>query len=259
MRGVILGTAAYMSPEQARGKPIDERADIWAFGCVLYQMLTGRALFGGETVSDTIAAILSREPVLDQLPANTPPSVRRLLRRCLAREPRGRLRHIADARLELQDMDVGDAALPQAVAPVGLRWMPLAAVAVAAAVAGAIAVYLTQRAATPGSHGAHSSVRPHHRRQRRRQRRARLTRRTVSGGGRAVRCEHAPLPRRIAEPGNRRRRALLVPGQPQPRAAAGEQRVAQDGRLWRPGSRIRQRPARRVGLFVASEWSALVR
>ena len=83
--GVILGTAAYMSPEQARGKPVDKRTDIWAFGCVLYEMLTGRAAFAGDTISDTIAAILEREPDWRALPAATPPSVTRLLQRCLER------------------------------------------------------------------------------------------------------------------------------------------------------------------------------
>jgi serine/threonine protein kinase len=80
--GLILGTGAYMSPEQARGKVVDKRTDIWAFGCVLYQMLTGRKAFAGDTVSDTIAAILDREPDWSALPAATPSAVRRLLRRC---------------------------------------------------------------------------------------------------------------------------------------------------------------------------------
>ena len=83
--GVILGTPAYMSPEQARGKPVDKRTDIWAFGCVLYEMLTGRAAFAGETVSDTIAAILEREPDWNALPQTTPATIRRLLQRCLER------------------------------------------------------------------------------------------------------------------------------------------------------------------------------
>src|SRR5262249_3846314 len=79
--GVILGTAAYMSPEQARGKPVDARADIWAFGCVLFEMLTGRRPFGGDGVSDVLASVLAREPDLSALPPTTPPSIRRLLRR----------------------------------------------------------------------------------------------------------------------------------------------------------------------------------
>jgi serine/threonine protein kinase len=95
--GVILGTAAYMAPEQARGKPVDRRADIWAFGVVLYEMLTGKRLFAGETVSDTLAAVLTREPDWSVLPRAVPATVRALLRDCLAREPRQRLHDIADA------------------------------------------------------------------------------------------------------------------------------------------------------------------
>jgi serine/threonine-protein kinase len=100
--GVVLGTAEYMSPEQARGKPVDKRADIWAFGCVLYEMLSGRSAFQGETLSDTIAAVLERTPDWTALPAATPPAVRRLLRRCLEKDPKQRLRDIGDARIELE-------------------------------------------------------------------------------------------------------------------------------------------------------------
>ncbi len=101
--GVILGTAAYMSPEQARGKQVDGRTDIWAFGCLLWECLTGQTLFGGATASDSIGAILHAEPDWTLLPADTPPSVRHLLRRCLTKDPRQRLHHIADARIELED------------------------------------------------------------------------------------------------------------------------------------------------------------
>src|SRR5688572_5162415 len=101
--GMILGTAAYMSPEQARGQAVDKRTDIWAFGCVLYEMLTGRVAFAGETVSDTIAAILGREPDWSVIPATTPPIVRRLLQRGLEKDPKRRLRDIGDARVELDD------------------------------------------------------------------------------------------------------------------------------------------------------------
>jgi len=101
--GVILGTAAYMSPEQARGKPVDKRTDIWSFGVVVYECLTGRPLFRGETVSDLIAKILEREPDWTALPRATPPRVHDLLRRCLRKDPRERLRDIGDARLELAD------------------------------------------------------------------------------------------------------------------------------------------------------------
>ncbi len=101
--GVILGTAAYMSPEQARARPVDRRSDMWSFGVVLYEMLTGRRLFAGETVSDTLAAVLTRDPDWSALPPATPASVRRLLRLCLQRDPRARLDSAAMARLELDE------------------------------------------------------------------------------------------------------------------------------------------------------------
>ena len=101
--GVIAGTAAYMSPEQARGKPVDKRTDIWAFGGVLYEMLTGRRAFRGETVSNTIAAILEDEPDWSALPAQTPVSIRRLLQRCLEKDPKRRLRDVGDARFEIEE------------------------------------------------------------------------------------------------------------------------------------------------------------
>jgi serine/threonine protein kinase len=102
--GTILGTASYMSPEQARGLPVDKRADIWAFGCVLYEMLTGRLAFPGETVSDTIAAILEREPDWTALGSATPPGVSRVLRRCLDKDATRRLRDIGDARVDLDEV-----------------------------------------------------------------------------------------------------------------------------------------------------------
>jgi len=102
--GVILGTAAYMSPEQARGKQIDRRTDIWAFGCVLFEMLTGRQAFeSGETVSDAIASILKNEPDWNALPANTPVHIRTLLRRCLQKDAQKRLPHVGVARLEIDE------------------------------------------------------------------------------------------------------------------------------------------------------------
>jgi Tol biopolymer transport system component len=101
--GVILGTAAYMSPEQARGKAVDKRTDVWAFGCLLYELLTGRKAFQGETVSDTLAGILERAPEWNALPSTTPPNVRRLLQRCLEKDPKRRLHDIADARIEIED------------------------------------------------------------------------------------------------------------------------------------------------------------
>ena len=101
--GAILGTAAYMSPEQARGLAVDRRTDIWAFGCVLYELLTGRTAFSGATISDTIAAVLEHEPDWTALPPTTPPPVRSLLRRCLQKDPAKRLRDIGDARFQIDE------------------------------------------------------------------------------------------------------------------------------------------------------------
>jgi tetratricopeptide (TPR) repeat protein len=101
--GVILGTAEFMSPEQARGKPLDKRTDIWAFGCIVYEMLTGRRAFTGETATDVLAAIVTSEPRWDLLPATTPPRIRDLLGRCLQKDPNRRLRDIGDARIEIEE------------------------------------------------------------------------------------------------------------------------------------------------------------
>ncbi|HZI89085.1 MAG TPA: serine/threonine-protein kinase, partial [Candidatus Polarisedimenticolia bacterium] len=105
--GIILGTAAYLSPEQARGKVVDRRTDIWSFGCVLYECLTGHLAFQGETVSDTIAKILERPMDWSALPKATPPRLRELLERCLERDPKRRLRDIGDARITLEEMKAG--------------------------------------------------------------------------------------------------------------------------------------------------------
>ena len=102
--GVILGTAAYMSPEQARGRGVDKRADIWAFGVVLFEMLSGARLFEGETISDTLAAVLRQDIPWSRLPATTPPRIVKLLERCLERDPKQRLRDIGDARHEIDDV-----------------------------------------------------------------------------------------------------------------------------------------------------------
>jgi Tol biopolymer transport system component len=123
--GVILGTAAYMSPEQARGKPVDKRADIWAFGVVLWEMLTGRRLFAGETVSDVLAGVLKTDPDWSALPLDTPEAVRGLLRRCLEREPLQRLRDIGEARVLLSGRlePAADEALPSAPARRPALWL----------------------------------------------------------------------------------------------------------------------------------------
>jgi serine/threonine protein kinase len=112
--GVLLGTAAYMSPEQAKGDEADRTSDVWAFGCVLYEMLTGRVAFQGATVSETIASVLKDEPDWRRLPTDTPENIRRLLRRCLNKDRKRRIQHIGDARLELEEPSV---ASPHTVAP----------------------------------------------------------------------------------------------------------------------------------------------
>jgi serine/threonine-protein kinase len=127
--GMILGTAAYMAPEQAKGKAVDKRADIWAFGVVLYEMLTGRRLFDAEDVSETLAAVLTRDVSLATLPVNIPPRLRTLIRDCLVRDPKQRLRDIGDARLALSDQTAPPPAAVRA-APRPLTWA-LAIVAVA--------------------------------------------------------------------------------------------------------------------------------
>jgi len=101
--GVLLGTAPYMSPEQARGKRVDRRADIWAFGCVVYEMLTGQCTFAGETTSDALAAVIRAEPVWTSLPVATPRPIRELLRRCLQKDPPHRLQAIGEARIAIEE------------------------------------------------------------------------------------------------------------------------------------------------------------
>ena len=119
--GMILGTAAYMSPEQARGRLIDRRTDIWAFGCVLYEILTARRAFAGNDVSDVLASVLARDADLAALPVSTPPSIRRLLRRCLQKDRNLRLSDMADARLEIADAMTGVDAETAVSVPDGSR------------------------------------------------------------------------------------------------------------------------------------------
>jgi eukaryotic-like serine/threonine-protein kinase len=131
LAGVLLGTAAYMSPEQAKGKSVDRRADIWAFGCVLYEMLTGKMAFSGETVTDTLAAVIMKDPDWSLLPPATPIRVRVLLQRCLQKDPKQRLQAIGDARISLDDVLSGaaDPALagsPRVIAPLWRRALPWA-------------------------------------------------------------------------------------------------------------------------------------
>jgi serine/threonine-protein kinase len=141
--GMVLGTAAYMAPEQAKGKFLDRRADIWAFGAVLFEMLTATRTFGGEDVTDTIAALITKEPAWSLLPADTPVPVRSLLRRCLEKDARRRLRDIGEARILIGDVlaghvEAGTVVTTAAAAPPPLwrRIMPLAATAVMIGLAG---------------------------------------------------------------------------------------------------------------------------
>ena len=151
--GVVLGTAAYMAPEQARGRAADRRADIWAFGCVLYEMLTGKKPFGGETLTDIVAAVIHTEPDWSRLPGSTPQPVRLLLRRCLQKDPRQRLQAIGDARLTIEEVLSG--AMPGDAFPARLRWSKwwlasgAAGVLTGAAIAGLIARQMTSSAEPP--------------------------------------------------------------------------------------------------------------
>ncbi|MBU2501048.1 protein kinase [bacterium] len=140
--GVILGTAAYMSPEQARGLAVDRRSDIWAFGVIVFEMLTGRRLFEGETVTDTLAGILKTDPDWSSLPDNLPHQVERVIRRCLTRDPRQRLRDIGEARVRLEQPDAESGVFTGAVRPLDLpgpsrlRYLPWALLIVAVAALG---------------------------------------------------------------------------------------------------------------------------
>jgi len=143
--GVLLGTAAYMSPEQAKAKTVDRRADIWAFGCVLYEMLTGKQAFTGETVTESLAAVIMKDPDWSQLSAATPMRVRVLLQRCLQKDPKQRLRDIGDARISLDEALSGAPDLAPvirdevAVVPLWRRALPWALFGVMTAVALAVA------------------------------------------------------------------------------------------------------------------------
>jgi serine/threonine protein kinase len=138
--GVLLGTAAYMSPEQARGQVLDARTDIWSFGCVLYEVLTGRMAFGGPTVTDILSAIVSREPEWTALPRETPDAVHRVLHKCLAKDLKRRLRHIGDARIDLDDAPPPAVVPPPARSRERLAWAmtSVSLVALAAVLAGTL-------------------------------------------------------------------------------------------------------------------------
>jgi Tol biopolymer transport system component len=159
---MILGTAAYMAPEQARGRPVDKRADIWAFGVVLFEMLTGKRMFAGDDVTDVLARVLEREPDWSLLPPAAPPSLRRLLERCLTKDPKARLRDIGEARHALDELIAGRSvsmpaistmSAPAAVAPPSRRstaWIPWTLAAILAVVA---AVSWWRPAANPAKAG----------------------------------------------------------------------------------------------------------
>jgi Tol biopolymer transport system component/tRNA A-37 threonylcarbamoyl transferase component Bud32 len=141
--GRLLGTPTYMAPEQARGKPIDKRVDVWAFGCVLYECLTAKRAFAGETLTDVFAAVIEREPDWSSLPASTPARVRDVLRNCLAKDPRQRLHDVADARIELVRAGAGSESTPGAsVDAARTSKRALAAVALLAFVLGALGAWL---------------------------------------------------------------------------------------------------------------------
>ena len=143
--GMIIGTAAYMAPEQAKGRPVDKRADVWAFGAVLFEMLTGGKAFPGDDVSDTLATVLKFEPDWTRLPDDAPAGVRRLLRRCLAKDPKLRLREVGSGLVELHEAEHAEFEPVQAVmgaTPALRAWpLPVAIVALAMAVAGGLAVW----------------------------------------------------------------------------------------------------------------------
>jgi Tol biopolymer transport system component len=156
VQGLILGTAAYMAPEQAKGLPVDKRADVWAFGVVLYEMLAGARLFAGDSVPDTLAGVLKNEIDFAALPREVPPAIRRLLRRCLERNPKNRLHDVADARIVLDEVATGRSDETSAVAaPAGrdsgrTRWPLAAGGLVAGALLGALAVGLLRGGAPAG-------------------------------------------------------------------------------------------------------------
>jgi serine/threonine-protein kinase len=140
MAGVILGTAAYMSPEQARGQEADKRADIWSFGALVYEMLTGRKLFDAPTVSDSLAAVLRADVDWSALPAGLPWNIRAMLRRCLERDPKRRQRDIWDARIELEQPATEETAPAAAPAPRRSPSVPWILAAVMTVVAAAVTV-----------------------------------------------------------------------------------------------------------------------
>lgn len=159
--GMIMGTAAYMSPEQARGKAVDKRADIWSFGVVLFEMLTGRRLFAGETVSDTLAAVLKTDPDWNLLPKDAPSSLRALLKRCLERDPRMRWHDIADARILIEDRPASEPSGPLPRPSTGLsrrKVLVAAAVLVPISIAAGLVGYGLSRRSVPAPAPVHLAI-----------------------------------------------------------------------------------------------------
>jgi Tol biopolymer transport system component len=165
-QGVIMGTAAYMSPEQARGKALDERTDVWSFGCLFYEALTGKKAFEGETFSDMVARILEREPDWSALPSGLPIKVRDLLRRCLQKDRDRRLHAIADARIEIDEALAEPAETSSPILPAAAtlrRRAPttaLAAIALGSALVAGLATGLFMRRASPSKEPTLASVTP---------------------------------------------------------------------------------------------------
>jgi serine/threonine-protein kinase len=158
--GIILGTAAYMSPEQAKGKPVDRRGDIWAFGVVLFEMLTGKQLYTGETVSETLARVIEREPDLSALPAGTPNRIRGAIRRCLTKDPKKRLQAIGEARITIEETIAHPEAGSESAEPGRTIPEPLWRRAVPWALAGALAVIAVVFSWRAGSGGSFPSTSP---------------------------------------------------------------------------------------------------
>ena len=155
---MILGTAAYMSPEQARGKTVDKRADIWAFGCVLHEMLTGTRLFAADSVPETLGLIFSREPDLTTFPTATPARVRTLIARCLVKDPRQRLRDIGEARLALDAANDTSGVAQSSPVAAFWRWVPWGVAAAAVALVAAWALWGQTRPATRAPQVTHLEI-----------------------------------------------------------------------------------------------------
>jgi eukaryotic-like serine/threonine-protein kinase len=162
--GMILGTAAYMAPEQAKGKVADRRADVWAFGCVLYEMLTGERMFGGDTAAETLAGVMKDPLTFEKLPSETPSAIRKLVARCLDRDLRRRVQSIGEARIVIEDVIAGvapeDAALHSAQASRAVSSAPWAVAGVLLLALGALAWAWYPRPSAPTPGLAHFTIAP---------------------------------------------------------------------------------------------------